>query len=422
MTEVDFQGLLRRHIGLNVESVGAGLIARAVQDRQAALGLADAEAYWQQLQSSPAELQALIEAVVVSETWFYRDREAFTALVHEARRWNVNSPAGVLRLLSLPCATGEEAYSMSMALLDSGLPKQRFSVTGVDISLRALDLARAALYGSNAFRGCDIDFRDRYFERCASGYQLRDTVRHSVRFEQGNLLSAGVGLGMATYDVVFCRNVLIYLDRAAQQVATSVLVRLTAPGGLLFVGSAETSLITGEEFVSARIPLAFAFRRSRGDAGQSARLRPAVNAPATPRVRRPPPLQAQSLLAFSGAVTTVRADTRPALPTSLDAEAHLAQVAQLADRGLLREAAELGAEHLRRHGPSARLFYIMGLLSEAAHELDAATALHKKALYLEPDHLEALVHLALLLDKQGDVNGAERLRRRARRVTPKGTG
>jgi chemotaxis protein methyltransferase WspC len=420
MAELDFESILSRHIGLNVEAVGAQLIARAVQDRQAACGVASAEAYWQQLQSSTTELQALIEAVVISETWFYRDPEAFTALVNEAGRWLVNSPAGVLRLLSLPCATGEEAHSMSMALLDAGLPKQRFSVTGVDISLRALERARRGLYGSNAFRSADLAFRDRHFERSAAGYQLNPAERDTVQFQQGNLLSADITLGAATYDIVFCRNVLIYLDRDAQQVALAVLARLTAPGGLLFVGPAETSLIAGDAFAAARIPLAFAFRKSRAQGQLAAGSSPKVSAPRAAELARPRP-QAKLPLPCTPVAAAAPVDITTQLRGTLDAEAHLAQVAELADRGRLREASQLSAEHLRRHGPSARLFYLMGLLSEAAHELEAAITLHKKALYLEPAHPEALVHLALLLDKQGDVSGADRLRRRARRVTPKGS-
>jgi chemotaxis protein methyltransferase WspC len=102
-----------------------------------------------------------------------------------------------------------------------------------------------------------------------------------------------------------------------------------------------------------------------------------------------------------------------------DADGHLELVARLADRGELREADRRCADHERQYGSSARLFYLMGLLREAQGELDQAAAYHKKALYLEPEHEEALTHLALLLDKQGDSAGAERLRQRARRVIAK---
>jgi chemotaxis protein methyltransferase WspC len=79
----------------------------------------------------------------------------------------------VLRILSLPCSTGEEPYSIAMALLDAGIPGDRFRVDAIDISARALERARAAVYGDNAFRGQPLDFRDRYFTPSARRpYQL----------------------------------------------------------------------------------------------------------------------------------------------------------------------------------------------------------------------------------------------------------
>ena len=164
------------------------------------------------------------------ETWFFRDREAFAALaltVYED--WLGAHPEDHLRLLSLPSSTGEEPYSMAMALLDAGFPANRFRVDAVDISARALARAGHAVYGKNSFRGNELGFRDRHFEATAHGYRLSDAVRRQVQFQQGNLLAAGFLPGVESYDVIFCRNVLIYFDRAAQDRALTVLVRLLTP-------------------------------------------------------------------------------------------------------------------------------------------------------------------------------------------------
>lgn len=403
----DFESLLAHELGLDAESVGHELIARAVQERLARSGAPDREAYWALVTRSPAELQALIEAVVVVETWFFRDPEAFATLAREATgAWASDIPGGALRVLSLPCATGEEAYSIAMTLLDAGLGAGRFAVDGVDISEQALGRARDGVYGSNSFRGKDLDFRSRYFERVAAGYRLREECRGAVSFRAGNLLSADVMLGTACYSAIFCRNVLIYLDRAAQQRALEVLLRLLAPGGLLFVGPSETSLLPSRDFAPLRIPLAFAFRKL-GPASQRPRLAATVKGPAPARASagKPAPVRARAPVTSGG--TSPRAE--------LDAEAHLALVASLADRGELAEAYRRCTDHERRYGSSARLFYLMGLLREAAQQLDEAATFHKKAIYLDPNHEEALTHLALLLDKQGDAAGAARIRQRARR-------
>lgn len=438
MTLHAIESLLAQHIGLDAESVGHELIARAVHDRQKSSGAANSDAYLALLASSRAELQALVEAVVVSETWFFRDPDAFAALAREATGpWLAANPSATLRVLSLPCATGEEPYSIALALLDAGFPPGRLTIEGADVSEQALARARAGVYGNNAFRGSDSSFRERHFEPVPHGHRLHHDVRAVVSFRPANLLDADVTLGMGRYTAIFCRNVLIYLDRAAQRRALDGLARLLGAGGLLFVGPSETSLLP-RDFVPLRVPLAFGFRKAdalpdashaaarlaRRDAKPLAPPTAGALPRQTPSARRagspspnPPRLGvAQPPSARGGA------ERRPGaavLTEPRDADEHLELVARLADRGELGEAARRCADHERQYGSSARLFYLMGLLREAKGELDQAAAYHKKALYLEPQHEEALTHLALLLDKQGDAAGAERLRQRARRLVAK---
>jgi len=148
-----FEALLRQGSALiiddaeraDVGSIGSPSIERAVQERLSACGV-DRHVYWDRVHASPAELQALIEAVVVPETWFFRDREAFATLAsigHE--RWKRAPADGMLRLLSLPSSTGEEPYSMAMALVDAGVPADRFRIDGVDVSANAIASATGAI-------------------------------------------------------------------------------------------------------------------------------------------------------------------------------------------------------------------------------------------------------------------------------------
>jgi len=109
MAQVDFESLLKTTMGLDTASIGSATIERAVRLRMSTVGLKQAEDYWQQVQRSTKELQELIEAVVVPETWFFRDREAFAALVRLAtEEWRPAHPDRALRLRSAPCSTGEE--------------------------------------------------------------------------------------------------------------------------------------------------------------------------------------------------------------------------------------------------------------------------------------------------------------------------
>src|SRR3984957_20432818 len=170
-------------MGLDAESIGVACVERAVRERLAARGLKDVQVYWEQLISVEQELQELIEVIVIPETWFFRDPQAFAALVQVVREeWLAKHPEGTLRILSLPCSTGEEPFSTAMALLDSGLPPSRFYIDAIDISTRAISWAERGVYGKNSFRAKDLSFRDRYFEPVERGYRVADGVRRQGHF------------------------------------------------------------------------------------------------------------------------------------------------------------------------------------------------------------------------------------------------
>ncbi len=149
-----FFDFLKETIGLDVTSVGPAIIERAVRQRSIVAQAVSADEYWRTLLGSRDEQQALIEAVIVPETWFFRYPESFVTLAKLAskRLAEINN-LRALRILSLPCSTGEEPYSIAMALLDAGLKPHQFKVDGLDVSPLSVEKARRALYGKNSFRG-----------------------------------------------------------------------------------------------------------------------------------------------------------------------------------------------------------------------------------------------------------------------------
>src|SRR5947207_486084 len=212
MSQPGIRALLQERMGLDPLSLGPELIDRAVSDRMVACSVTDTCEYEERLRK-PDELQALIDAVIVPETWFFRDGEPFRLLQqHALNKWWPQHPGGKLRALSIPCSTGEEPYSIAMALMDGGLSPISFSFAGVDISTRSLEKAKAALYNYNSFRGAELSFRERYFKKTGAEYQLDATVCQAVNFIHGNLLDPLFLADRDPYDVVFCRNLLIYFD------------------------------------------------------------------------------------------------------------------------------------------------------------------------------------------------------------------
>jgi chemotaxis protein methyltransferase WspC len=409
---------LRETMGLDSASIGAGAIQRTVRLRMKSLGLKNADEYARVLDASPTEWNELLESVVVTETWFFRDQEPFTALarlVGEAARLT----SGPLRLLSLPCSTGEEPYSLAMAVRDAGLPLERIQIDAADISARALARARLALYTRNSFRGKELGFRDRYFHQTKEGFALDPDIRVRVNFIEGNLLTSDFLSGKAGYDYIFCRNLLIYFDRPTQAKALAKLDRLLAPRGVLFVGPAEQPLAMEHGFVPANIPMAFACRKAGASGSAPAvRQRPvraAKSAPFLPTSLKTPDLPAPPRVNINPpGGNRLGLAVKPAQSKLPD----LDQARRLADAGRLKEAAEICEAHLREHGPSAKTYYLLGLIRDAGSDLTAIDY-YRKALYLEPDHYETLLQMALLAQKNGDLARARTYRNRAQRIKAK---
>jgi len=420
MSGPDFEVLLKGAMGLDASSLGPSAVARAVQHRQQACGLVDVHAYYLRVTSDRTELQALVESVVVPETWFFRDREAFVALADIATGLLLADPMRKLRLLSLPCASGEEPYSMAIALLDAGVDPQRFRIDAVDISHVAIDAARRASYGLNSFRNADLEFRDRHFRAHDGKWHPSDAVRDCVDFLHGNLFAPDFLPGQGQYDIIACRNVLIYFGADMQARAVAILLRLLGPDGALFVGPSETGLLPRQKLASAQWPMAFAFRRQAPKPlGKVTGKFPAMpvlptTAPASVQVRRRAPAGGRAAAAARGrSAGNAGGATPPIVPGK---PSGLAMGHALADQGRLAEAAAACEKHLRDEGASGEAYCLLGLIREAAGDKVAAAMLFRKALYLDPLHAESLAHLALLLERQGDVHGAHLLRKRLRRL------
>lgn len=408
--------LLKDTMGLDAVSIGRSAVARAAQERMSASGLSDPQAYWAQLNASSEELQELIEAVVVPETWFFRDWEVYRALAGLVCEGKLQSAPqrDTLRLLSLPCSSGEEPYSIAMTLLDCGLSFDQFLIDAVDISTRSLALANHAVYGVNSFRSSDLGFRQTYFEQVGAFWHLHDRVRQAVRFQLGNMLASGFLPGEAIYHVIFCRNLLIYFDRATQEACIKVLLRLLKPEGYLFIGSAESGLLLSHGFISAKIANAFVFRPPSSITAAKAPV--TTNKPIVIPIRQ---------RATPGTTTPAISPPRvnkasPIMPTLQPVVVKpdgMEAIIRLADQGHLDEASKACEAHIQAHGLSAGTCHLMGLIRHAAGNAKDAMPYFRKALYLDPNHYEAMMHLALLLEKQGDVTGAQAMQRRLKRLT-----
>ncbi len=403
--------LLRQSIGLDASSIGQGAVERAVQQRMKVSGIPSIAQYHIRLRESVEELRCLIEGVIVPETWFFRDPGAFSAVIAQVRRTDLTMRT---RILCVPCATGEEPFSLAMALLDAGIPAERFHIDAVDVSARVIEHASRAIYNRNSFRGDQLQFRDRYFKKTAEGWELDGAIRRLVNFQRANLVDETGMQGIDHYHAVFCRNLLIYFDSETQSQALKTIGKLLTPEGLLCVAPAEAGLILRHEFVSAGLSMAFAFRKKKREtAAEPAR------AVARKVVPIKPPLRDVRSASRRMRLPKMEPGAAPVKqPTTLPAPS-LAEARRMADEGRFAEVCAICDAHIKAHGASADAYYLLALVNDALNRLEDAAGFYRKALYLQPDHHHALTHFSLLAGKLGDGKTAQALRERALRVESK---
>ncbi|HEX8788369.1 MAG TPA: CheR family methyltransferase, partial [Telluria sp.] len=245
-------------------------LERALRERMGACG-AHAREDYAPLPGTP-EFEALLELVVVPESWMFRDPAVFDAALRFVQRRLLARPGARVRILCLPCAGGEEAYSMAMRLHDAGIAPARCRIDAVDLSQAAIAQARQGRYTRNAFRGADLAFRARWFTQEDDSWLIRPELRDYIGLRQGNLFAMDADAHRG-YDLVFCRNLLIYFDADGQRRGARAVDALLASDGMLLSGYAEAPAFCSHGFAPAPGYGVFALQRQARAPGRAARMR-----------------------------------------------------------------------------------------------------------------------------------------------------
>jgi chemotaxis protein methyltransferase WspC len=298
-----------------------------------------------------------------------------------------------------------------MTLLEAGIPAEGF----------VLDAAASAAGPGRREKG---RLRPRLLQRspwgnrrpssspASRGRRLTEAVTRTVRFHRANLIAPDFFAAEAPYDIIFCRNIFIYLTAKARLKLLANIERLLAPEGLLFTGHAEVGILQMEGFDAVRHPRAFACRRKAKAAAPKTAPRPRPAAapllPAAVAPTAPPPPAKRARPAEEAAPPRTERKGAAARARALHGEA-----LALADQGRFAEAEALCRQAISRERPHADLYCLMGLIHEAARRPDEAEACYLKALYLDPDHYETLVQVSLLYRQRGNDRKARMYLRRA---------
>jgi len=259
---------LVRASGVDPRSLDTNRLHWVIEARCRSLKLDGAEVYAERLNSSLEELDALIDAVVVQETRFFRDSSVFHHIQLWLPRMTADFP-GPLRILSAPCSTGQEAYSLAATLQQAGIPLARFTIDAFDISKGALDIAQRGLYPEAAMRNLSVDQRQACGVFDGKQWRMHDALRQRIRFERRNLAEPGalnpqpcllnVSQSDGQYHLILSRNLFIYLCPQARTSLAQSLASALVPGGRLVIGTADRVEELNAIFLSHKPAASFAF-------------------------------------------------------------------------------------------------------------------------------------------------------------------
>jgi chemotaxis protein methyltransferase CheR len=450
-----FRTAVRRRLGLNFEDGKLQLLAEVLRRRTDATRQPSAR-YLTDLETgprSPDELGALASELTVGETFFFRNIEQFNALAEIVLPERARARAGGerrLQILSAGCASGEEAYTLAIVARESpALVGYQVSIRGVDVNPVILERATSGRTTAWALRATSAEMRARYFRADGRQFLIDAELRAAVSFERGNLAEPAVGLWQPeTFDVVFCRNMLMYLAPDVTRAIVDRITRSLVPGGYLFLGSAETLRGVSQNFHLRQTHGTFYYQRRDGshrppelDAPREAPASvpvPELNESWVEAIRRasdrirsltaggpvgasagvapplpsePPGGQPRMAAELGVVIDLIRQERFGEARTALallpeasagDPDVLLLQAVLLTHGGDLGAAERLCAEVLALDDLSAGAHYLTALCRERAGDRAGAAEHDRAAVYLDPGFAMPHLHLGLLARRAGD--------------------
>ena len=207
------------------------------------------------------EWRRVMDAFSVQETYFWREFDQIRALVDDVVPAWFRQTTQPLRIWSAACATGEEPYTIAMALQEAGWGNHPIEIEASDASEAALVKARAGVYRERSFRALPAELRAKYFQSSPEGDVLRRDIADRVNFRWANLVNPATYASIDRLRVIFCRNVFIYFSPEGITKVVGAFARQMPPDGQLFIGASESLLKLTNEFELEEIRGAFVYRR-----------------------------------------------------------------------------------------------------------------------------------------------------------------
>ncbi|MGO9834447.1 MAG: CheR family methyltransferase [Polyangiaceae bacterium] len=459
-----FRAVLTRRLGLEFDDGKTAALADLLHARSDTRAI---DAYLARLEGplGQAEVRELARELTVGETYFFRHSDQFRAFEEVAlpARIRARSSVRALRILSAGCASGEEAYSLAVAVRN-GVPdlgSWEARLHGIDVNASMIAKALVGRYSAWSLRETSAERRERHFQPDGRDFRLEEAVRKMVSFEERNLIDDDALFWQErVFDVVFCRNVLMYFTAEAARAVVAKFARSLAPGGFLFLGHAETLRGISQDFHLRHSHDAFYYqRRDEGDAPGFAPSGATPQSPAldldapswaeviqrsSDRIAQlergsTPPRPAAKAQAMAGVVDRAAWDLRPAvemlrqerfvdamdllqaLPadSSTDADAQILRAVLFTNSGKLTDAEGVCRQILVADELNAGAHYLLALCREHAGDRTAALEHDQAAIHLDAGFVMPHLHLGLLARRAGEEEQARTELSRALSLLPR---
>lgn len=392
--------------GIDARTIGQFAYDNAISKRMNETGYNNTSEYLSRLKDSNKELTKLIDEIIVPETWFFRDNAAFDTLSLHAR--NTIQEDTTLRILSLPSSSGEEAYSAAITLHEAGFKPDQFKIDGIDICQKNVASATAGIYRENSFRQNMPEYvQQKYFNEINNTYHIKEQLKQSVSFTKGNLFDDNTLSIPSCYDVIFCKNLFIYFDSDKKEISFNKISAALKKNGLLLIGHSECGIIPENLFTPSNIPRSFGFfKKERLPRKKRSRAKTGKPLPSVVQKRKT-------------ITTKIANNPAPAENEQIKPTVHtLDEALKYANNGNLEAALE-ACKKLPLDAQEENYFSLMATIHSARGNQPRAESFYRKALFLNPKHIESLTHLAFILMEKGDIKNAGRLKQRLQRITDK---
>jgi chemotaxis protein methyltransferase CheR len=258
-----YRELIYSESGITFTSTNRSILESRLKERLREKGIDSVKTYFTKIKSDKEELKGFLDSITTNLTRFFRNQAQFDALEKFVIPELINNIKkgfpGTIRIWSAGCSTGEEPYTIAMLLNEILPPAWKFEILASDISLKCLMTAKEGFYANNRIDGIPNNYLAKYFDKVEGGYKVHPDIQAKIRFDYHNLKNDSQQRNL---DIVFCRNVIIYFDEAAQTTVINRFWDSMASKSFLFIGHSESLFGMNTKFEFLKTEWATLYRKN----------------------------------------------------------------------------------------------------------------------------------------------------------------